>query len=546
MSTMPGQRSFDDLGTPLSEVTFVVIDLETTGSAPEQDAITEVGAVRCRAGERLATLGTLVDPGRSIPGRVTMLTGITEALVAPAPRIEAVLPTLVELCSGAVLVGHNVRFDLSFLRVALRRAGWPSPEHPVIDTLSLARRLLADEVPDHRLGTLAARLRLAHRPSHRALADAEATCDLLHVLIERAARAGVTGLDDLLALPTMAGHPQAVKLGLTARLPRQPGVYVFRGRRGEALYVGTAADLRTRVRSYFSTDRRRAVPHLLRETSSIDHQVLTGPFAREVAELRLIQRLAPRHNREWRRRSEHWMRLTLPEPYPRLMAARRPSEDGALHLGPFARRSQVEAVIDAVHGASRLRRCRLRPRGRPLLDTPCAPAQIGVALCPCAPGLAPGRYAAEVRTVERGLTERPSLLLDPLVDRMGHLSARRRFEEAAVLRDRALALSRAVEGERRVRALRALGEVSVSIGGGTAHIAGGRLIGSVDHTGAPSALPEPVEGNSASADEARLLVRLLDRLAPGARAAWVDGPWGSPWPRSWPAGRLALGDRDRP
>ncbi len=359
---LAGQRSFDDLGTPLHEVNFVVLDLETTGGSPEDDAITEIGAVRYRGGEVQGRLATLVHPGRSIPASISVLTGITDSLVARAPRIESVLPSFLDFCSGCVVVGHNVRFDLAFLRRACERGGWPALDGPVVDTLALARRLLADEVPNFRLGTLADRMRLPHRPAHRAMSDADATADLLHVLLERAGRLGVLGLDDLLTLPTMAGHPQAGKLRLTDRLPRVPGVYLFRDRRGEVLYVGKANDLRARVRSYFSSERRRKVGALLRELDTVDHRVQPGPFAPEVAELRLIQALTPRFNRQHRRRSTVWLELTLGEPFPRLMAARKLKDDGGLYLGPFSGRRQVDVLIDALHSVTMLRRCTTRPR----------------------------------------------------------------------------------------------------------------------------------------------------------------------------------------
>jgi len=88
------QRSFDDLGTPLSQVTFCVIDLETTGGSPQECGITEIGAVKVRCGEVLGTFQTMVNPGQAIPPEITILTGITQAMVLPAPRIESVLPTL--------------------------------------------------------------------------------------------------------------------------------------------------------------------------------------------------------------------------------------------------------------------------------------------------------------------------------------------------------------------------------------------------------------------------------------------------------------------
>src|SRR3954451_24833624 len=147
------QRSFDDLGTPLCDVTFVVLDLETTGGSAATDAITEVGAAKFRGGECLGTLATLVNPGRPIPPSITYLTGITEAMVLPAPTIDEVLPAFLEFAGDAVLVGHNVRFDMSFLQAALAGAGRPRAKHRAIDTCALARRLVSDEVPNCKLST---------------------------------------------------------------------------------------------------------------------------------------------------------------------------------------------------------------------------------------------------------------------------------------------------------------------------------------------------------------------------------------------------------
>src|SRR5438874_6413872 len=135
------QRSFEDLGTPLHEVTFCVVDLETTGGSAAADEITEVGAVKLRGGECLGTFQTLVNPGVAIPPAITVLTGITEAMVLPAPMIERVLPTFLEFVGDAVVVGHNVRFDMSFLRAAIDRGGYMRPVNSVVDTCALARRL---------------------------------------------------------------------------------------------------------------------------------------------------------------------------------------------------------------------------------------------------------------------------------------------------------------------------------------------------------------------------------------------------------------------
>ena len=268
-----GQRGFDELGTPLHEVTFCVIDLETTGGSPRDCAITEVGAVKLRGGECLGTFQTLVNPGSPIPPTITILTGITQAMVMPAPPIEAVLPALLEFVGDSVIVGHNVRFDTSFLDAALARTKRPRLHHRRVDTCALARRLVRDEVPNCKLGTLARAFRLDHTPNHRALDDALATGDLLHLLLERAGGLGVTGLDDLLELPTMSGHAQAGKLSLTDHLPRAPGVYLFRDRRGDVLYVGKAKSVRRRVLSYFHAPLRPE-PRL----EDVSHMMIANPF----------------------------------------------------------------------------------------------------------------------------------------------------------------------------------------------------------------------------------------------------------------------------
>lgn len=268
----------------------------------------------------------------------------------PAPAIAEVLPALLEFAGGSVLVGHNLRFDTSFLDAALSAAGRPRLANSRVDTCSLARRLVRDEVPDCRLGTLARRLRLAHQPCHRALDDALATADLLHALLERAGTWGVLGLDDLLALPKLASHPLASKLRLTTALPRSPGVYLFRGRGGRVLYVGKATDLRSRVRSYFSGDDRRKVLPLLREAEAVDHVVCASPLEASVLEVRLIHRHLPLFNQ----RSTRWKRyvylkLTLDERFRRLSVVRVPRPgDGCLYLGPLASTAAARQVADAI------------------------------------------------------------------------------------------------------------------------------------------------------------------------------------------------------
>ena len=494
------QRTFDDLGTPLSDVTFCVIDLETTGGSADGDTITEVGAVKVRGGQCLGTFQTLVNPGRAIPPSITVLTGISESMVVRAPRIEQVLPALLEFCGDAVIVGHNVRFDLGFLNAALVRSRRQKLSNAHLDTVALARRLLRDEVPNCRLGTLASRFRLDHQPSHRALDDALATVDLLHLLIERAACFGVMGLDDLQLLPKLAGHPQVAKLKLTNHLPRRPGVYLFHDPRGEVLYVGKATNLRQRVRSYFGSDDRRKIGPMLREAHRVSYHETPDPLSAAVLELRYIQAFKPRYNKQGTTSDRYvYIRLSTDEAWPRLSVVKQTNAK-AFHLGPLPSRTMANLVIEAIHSVAPLRRCTNR-LGRayvaPADATPCTAAQLGVCACPCAGHADARNYAAAVETVLRGLQDEPDLLLEPLRARMLVLASSRRFEEAAATRDRAQALSGAVLRQRLINDLRSAGEVHLSLNGVDFVIDQGRLI---DVT-LPGQLTAALPLNAAAADD---------------------------------------------
>ncbi len=519
------QLSLDDLGTPLSQVTFCIIDLETTGGSADSCAITEIGAVKLRGGECLGTFQTLVNPGCAIPPEITILTGITHSMVMPAPRIEAVLPSLLEFIGDAVIVGHNIRFDLSFLQAALARDQRPKLTNRSVDTVPLARRLVRNEVPNCKLGTLAQHLRLDHQPSHRALDDALATGDLLHLLIERAGGLGVTGLDDLLSLPTMAGHASAQKLRLTDHLPRSPGVYLFRNARGDVLYIGKATNLRSRVRSYFSGDDRRKIGSLLRETAVIDHVVHPHPLSAAVHEIRLIHQYMPGYNRQLKDWSRYvYVKLTLAENFPRLSIVKDVRDDGALYLGPLSSRSSAQRVVDAIHTSVPLRRCAGRIGKRALRDAPCTAAQLGVSMCPCAGGVDPDEYRLVVERAVRGLTFEPDLLLEPLAERISALATEERFEEAADVRDRAGALTIALTRQRRFDQLRRAGRIHIDLGslGGVA-LDHGRL----QSAWGPGELPQlgdPPHHDSRLFDVDGELVPLDRELADelGCIATWLD------------------------
>lgn len=536
---MLGQRSFDDLGTPLHETTFCVLDLETTGGNRTDDMITEIGVVKVRGGQCLGTFHTLVNPGRAIPPQITVLTGLTDAVVRAAPRIETVLGSLMDFLGDSVFVAHNAAFDLGFVRAALARDERPDYRPTVVDTAALARRLLRDEVPNCKLSTLASRLRLDHSPTHRALDDALATTDLLHLLLERAAGLGVLGLDDLTTLAKLAGHPQARKLTMTARLPRTPGVYLFCGHRDEVLYVGKATNLRQRVRSYFGRDDRRRIGPMLREMQEVRHVELADPLTAEVVETRLIARLLPRYNRTGTRADKYcYVRLDTDAPWPRLSVVREASTTG-VHLGPLPSRAMANLVVEALQSVLPLRRCstRLGATHRPADGAvPCSPAQLGVAQCPCAGWCDRAAYDRAVDAAVRAFRGDATPVASHLVARMSELAATQRFEEAAMVRDRLQALLGAVRRQRLTGAVRDAGRCVVRRGTTTWVLDGGRLVdvtveGAVGRS-LPAGPPDPIPSDRPltrwTIDEALVLAKFLDRHAHQLDVVECSGTWSFP------------------
>jgi DNA polymerase III subunit epsilon len=189
-----------ELAGSLARTDFVIVDVETTGWLPEQDRITEIGAVRIGNGRPPAEFSVLVNPGHAIPADIVALTGITDAMVGQAPPIAAALPAFLAFARGCVLTAHNAPFDVGFLSAACEGCRIPWPDFQVVDTAALARAVLGEaEVPDCKLATLASFFQARTRPCHRALADAKATADVLECLLARLAARGVRTLAEISA-----------------------------------------------------------------------------------------------------------------------------------------------------------------------------------------------------------------------------------------------------------------------------------------------------------------------------------------------------------
>ena len=551
MPSRPVQATLDELGTPLVDATFVVVDLETTGGSPADCGITEIGAVKVRGGEVLGEFHTLVNPGEPIPPFVALLTGIDDAMVAAAPRVERMLPAFLEFAAGSVLVAHNAGFDVGFLKAACARCERPWPAFPVVDTVRLARHVLTkEEARDCRLGTLARFFRSATEPDHRALHDARATVDVLHGLMERVGNLGVHSLEELTTYTSRVPESTRRKRHLAEGLPNAPGVYVFRDHAGRPLYVGTSVDIRTRVRSYFTAaEQRTRMAEMVAVATSVDAVVCATPLEARVRELRLIAELSPRYNRRSRfPERAPWVKLTV-EPFPRLSVVREVRDDaadGARYVGPFGSAAQAELAIAALQETHPVRQCTKKlPRRPGPTASACLLAELGRCGAPCIGRQSVEDYAGVVDTVRSAMTGDARPVLDTLLARASALSAQERFEEAATTRDRLLAFARGAARSQRLAPLAATAELVAALrtakgGWELVLVRHGRLAATtasppgadprpyVDalRSSGEAVRPRPVPLPAAHPEETEQVLRWLEQ--PGVRIVELDGEWSSP------------------
>jgi DNA polymerase III epsilon subunit family exonuclease len=382
---------------PLERASFVVVDLETTGLRPGSSHICEIGAVRVRELELHEEFELLVDPGVPIGPAISALTGLRDADLRGRPHPAIAVRRFLEFAADAVLVAHNARFDLAFLDRETERLTGARLAGPVVDTVGLARRLLAGRTRRAGLASLSEFFGTAARPCHRALPDAQATAEILVQLIGLAQERGALTVADLVDLAAPRVRKVYAKRSLAFGAPSAPGVYLFRDAHDQVLYVGRARDLRARLRTYFRTDRQRpAVESALAALEWIEWRVCGSELEAALEELRLLRELRPPAN------------------------ARNARPDRYVYL-----RRRGETVV-----------CSAKP------------SAIG-----------PLKSRARARLAARALraeeAERPELALPRLRARLRDLSDCRRFEDAGRLRDRIAAVEDVVRTVKRLERLRA-------------------------------------------------------------------------------------------
>ena len=443
------------------EIPYIVVDVETTGSKAELNRITEVAGVKVIGGEISDTFNSLVNPHQYIPEFIQRMTGITNEMAAAAPEGSEVFPEFRKFLSvpEAVFVAHNVNFDWGFVSSSLQRESIKIPDLPRLCSLKLARRVLATSIKKG-VGNLAKFFAVKVNGRHRALGDAAATAEILLELLEMAEQEhGIKTIDELLKFQHKAvkRYKQSAKIynrvsPFLDKLPAEPGVYYFKNKKNEILYIGKAKSLNNRVKSYFSSGAisSKKIKDLTGRIHTIDWECTGTELAALLMESREIKKCQPPFNTvEKRYRKLPFIKLNVEDDYPTAELSFNINNDGAEYYGPFRSSFLVQDILKIIERQFKLRKCADPIHPDPGSRT-CFYYQIHRCDAPCAGEISHDEYTKEVERVRKFLSGCETGIIDQLEKQMYDFADKLEFERAEFLKRNIYELRKILERDSNV------------------------------------------------------------------------------------------------
>jgi DNA polymerase-3 subunit epsilon len=283
---------------------YAIVDIETTGGSSECDRITEI-AILIHDGNKITDrFITLINPEREIPQYITALTGITNEMVAGAPKFYEVARRIVELTNEKIFVAHNAGFDYNFIRNEFRSLGYRYQREQLC-TVRLSRKLVPG-LKSYSLGTLCNELGIEIRDRHRAAGDAYATARLFDILIDLNNTSGLDLLSNRL-LSNNDLHPR-LSIDLIRELPEETGLYYFYNENNEVLYIGKSRNIKSRVISHINNSNSKRAMQMRRLIADIGYELTGSELIALLKESAEVRNKKPCYNRKRRTVSAGFMK----------------------------------------------------------------------------------------------------------------------------------------------------------------------------------------------------------------------------------------------
>ncbi len=437
--------------TPLRDLSYSVVDLETTGTKPGVSQIIEIGIVKILNSEIVDTYQTFLNPGETIPPFISQMTGIRNSDVEFAPLLPDIAPTILPMIQDTVFVAHNAAFDYNFLQKNLRLAGFEFAS-PKICTVQLSRKLIP-QLHHHTLDDLARHFHIEIPNRHRALDDAIATgkslLNMFDMLIESGKK--IFGSLQELTTPPEAKKYQQIKNQIDL-LPFSPGVYFMRDNDNQIIYVGKSKCLQKRVRSYFyNSHKTKKLEKLVQTVEKIEYIPTGSELSALLLESKKIKEHLPVFNKMIRDYKAYPFLKISNEAFPRIYAVRELKADGATYYGPFKSSSALQQTIANLHKAFNLRPCKekINPK-KPENMKLCLYYEMGECPGVCGGKMSQQEYAQIIEKAKAFLSGNEQIILNKLQAQIDESSELLEFEKAAELRDNFIALERILAKQQRI------------------------------------------------------------------------------------------------
>ncbi|MBN1301379.1 MAG: GIY-YIG nuclease family protein [Melioribacteraceae bacterium] len=432
---MSGYKNSDKL---IKKSEFAVFDFETTGTSPQNSRVIEIGIVKVKNSKIVDQYSTLFNPLTELPFFITRLTGISQEDVDNAPLFEEKLPEIISFIGNSVLVAHNLSFDYSFLKKELQIAGYELPGNETMCTLKLARKLYPG-LKSKSLGSLIKYFNIRIKKAHRAAEDARATAKvLIRMFDELYSEHNIETLDETIKFQASIPERKSFRLVKKSLLNdfseigEGPGVYLFKDREGNVIYIGKAKSLPKRVSNHFSSTAVRKSRKITQRAVRLEHIETNTELTALILEAELVKLHKPCFNSQLKKYSQNYficfnkeIKYNIPKVTSKF------DFDGNDYFGPYNSSDTARSMVDIVNRTFMLRECTDKELAKGLK---CYLSDIERCLAPCITNSIE-QYEEELRSVYDFLEGKNQHAVDRLLLKMKNLAGQKKYEEAAVIRD---------------------------------------------------------------------------------------------------------------
>lgn len=423
----------------IEDAEFTVLDVETTGTSARYCKVIEIGLVKVKNGKIKDTWSTLVNPGTFIPYHITGITGIATTDVVNSPPFDLIIEDIKNFIGDSIIVAHNLPFDKSFMEQEFMNSGEEFPPYSSLCTLKLARKMYP-ELKSKSLSSLVSHFRLRHKNVHRALGDATVTAKLLLKMLDTLREEfNLSDMGEVMGFTATPGSSNAgfmmIKKKLAEgyeKLPDLPGVYFFKNRKDDIIYIGKAKSLKKRVKNYFQSTAPSKTKKIVQAANDLSFHVTNSELVALISEAQLIKKINPPFNSMLKKFSQNYfIKIDLTHSFPTIKPTGVFDFDGNDYFGPYNKRETTQFLIETANKSFQLRECKDKDFDK---AKACYLSNIDRCLAPCTTG-EPDGYGEELAKVYEFLSGKNQNAVNRLLEKMKRYSAELKFEEAGEIRD---------------------------------------------------------------------------------------------------------------